>query len=327
MVEEAGAVAHRVDDPHLLVYLEHALAVRALTLGCWDVALEHLEQAEALMHGRCQGVAWERNMVRAGGVIALTMQGRMNALAQLASRWHREALSVGDLYAQLAARLAAAPALLAAHDVEGARERGREVLAHWMRRFPPLGPLLRLEVNALLYSGRPAEAWEHLWRGWPALRRSQYMRAQIGRLDVYMLRARTALALAAEAPRHRKPLLESAALDARLMARELRRDAPVSARIIEAGIAYLEGDPDAAMAHLVASVDGYEACGMGVPAECARRKLGELIRGERGRTLIAHADARMNAEGIASPPHWAALWVPGFEAPAWTRLQPDDAAR
>ena len=43
----------------------------------------------------------------------------------------------------------------------------------------------------------------------------------------------------------------------------------------------------------------------------ASRRLGALIGGEQGETLILEADAAMNAEDIAAPVQWSHMLIPG----------------
>ncbi len=51
---------------------------------------------------------------------------------------------------------------------------------------------------------------------------------------------------------------------------------------------------------------------VGLFAAAARRRLGEAIGGEAGRSLIAQADAWMSAQSIVNPGRMAACYAPGF---------------
>ncbi len=50
----------------------------------------------------------------------------------------------------------------------------------------------------------------------------------------------------------------------------------------------------------------------GLYEAAARRRLGELLRGDEGRRMIAAADAWMTEQAIRNPARMAAALAPGF---------------
>ena len=58
--------------------------------------------------------------------------------------------------------------------------------------------------------------------------------------------------------------------------------------------------------------DGFDAAGMGLYAAAARRRLGELLGGDEGQTLVARADAWMRLQRIENPPRMTEMLAPGF---------------
>ena len=63
---------------------------------------------------------------------------------------------------------------------------------------------------------------------------------------------------------------------------------------------------------LAAAVTAFERADMTSHAAAARRRLGGLQDDERGRALVAEADAWMAAHGIRNPARMARMIAPGF---------------
>ncbi len=61
---------------------------------------------------------------------------------------------------------------------------------------------------------------------------------------------------------------------------------------------------------------GFEAADMALHAACARRRLGQVIGGDEGRTLIAAANEWMRGQEIKNPERMAAMIAPGRWPPA-----------
>jgi hypothetical protein len=134
-------------------------------------------------------------------------------------------------------------------------------------------------------------------------------------MEMYHLRARAALALAAKSPADRKRLLDSARSDAKMLGKQDAPWAEPTRDIVLAAISMLKGDRDTAIEKLQASMLGFDACQMQLHAAAARRRLGELVGGERGRSLREVADNFMKRETLLRPERWTELWAPGFAKP------------
>jgi eukaryotic-like serine/threonine-protein kinase len=83
------------------------------------------------------------------------------------------------------------------------------------------------------------------------------------------------------------------------------------AQLIHAGAAALSGRADDAVTLLSIAEAGFESTDMLLYAAAARRRKGELMAGEEGRTLIAAADAWMAGQHIQNPERLAAMLAPG----------------
>ncbi|HYO70140.1 MAG TPA: hypothetical protein VEU33_29095, partial [Archangium sp.] len=120
------------------------------------------------------------------------------------------------------------------------------------------------------------------------------------------------LALAEREPHRRAELVRRARKDIGLLAQEIRRDTPSLVHLLQAGAARLGDQPDQALTHLSAAIDGYDAAGMPTLAACARLWKGERVGGEAGKELVTRATATLRGEDIREPRRWAAVLAPGF---------------
>jgi eukaryotic-like serine/threonine-protein kinase len=134
-------------------------------------------------------------------------------------------------------------------------------------------------------------------------------------------RARCALACAVADPARARPLLRIARRSARAMARERMPWSTPLAELVLAGADACSADP-ADRAHAIERLERVVPVLDQVDdvlfALTARRRLGELLGGERGASLIAGADARMRAQGITNPAGVTSMLAPGFPAPRAT---------
>jgi hypothetical protein len=88
------------------------------------------------------------------------------------------------------------------------------------------------------------------------------------------------------------------------------------ALLLNAAVAFQEGDRAAAAHRLAAAVDAFDRAGMKMYAAGARRRLGQL-QGVNGRRLVQEAEEWMATQAIRSPPSMTRMIAPGF---------PDDSA-
>jgi hypothetical protein len=173
----------------------------------------------------------------------------------------------------------------------------------------------RAHVHIDLYLGEGLKAWERVRHYAAAYRRSQMLRVQMLRIELFELRGRSALAAAATAARP-DPLLRAAAREARRLDREREPWSRAHARLLRAAIAALRGDRTRATAELSTAVGEFEAVEMELYAAAARRRLGEMIGGAQGKALIEAADRWMQQQTIRDPARMTAVFAPGFPGSA-----------
>jgi hypothetical protein len=295
--------------------------------GRFRVGLERLDQAEAILREQCTGVNWELDTARIFGLWALFYLGRLSELGGRCERLFREARERGNRYLEATpGPYVGAVVRLAEDDVEAARALAEEALGAWSQRGFHIQHLCHYYGSLYidLYSGDAAGAWDRTERTAPLLATSLLMRIQHVRADVYQHGGRAALAAAA-ASSEPAPLLRHAEYYAKRLERERVAWADATARLIRAGVASVRGDTEVATRTLRESLALCEAAEIGLFAAAVRRRLGGLLGGDEGRSLVEQADAWMRAQTIRDPARMASCLAPGFRersASDRTRINP-----
>jgi hypothetical protein len=124
------------------------------------------------------------------------------------------------------------------------------------------------------------------------------------------LRGRAALALAAAQPSMRREMLGEAERAARAIDRDGFPAGPERARLLRAGIAAVRGDRATAQRELESAALAFDALAMSMHAAVARRRLGEVIGGDGGKTMIDRADAWLTEQQIKRPDRWSQMLAP-----------------
>jgi len=168
-----------------------------------------------------------------------------------------------------------------------------------------------------LYTDDAEVAWKHVKGQWEALKGSLLLRTQVLRIDAFYLQARTALAVAAHTKvtsDKRKRLLKTVERMARRIEKERMPWSDPLVSLIRAGVAYNRREDLRAATLLSESIEGFDLADMGLRANAARRRLGQLLGGDRGSDLVAQADAWMSNQGIKNPALMTRMLAPGWEA-------------
>src|SRR5262249_8375376 len=135
LLEEADALARRIDHPHALGMVALARGAAEFTAGRWHTAPTLLEQAEQIFRDRCTGVAWERATAHVFRLWSLFYLGELAEMSRLSDLLLKEARQRGDLYAAASLGTFTAPmARLADDDPDGARQLLDESLGQWCPR-------------------------------------------------------------------------------------------------------------------------------------------------------------------------------------------------
>jgi hypothetical protein len=323
LIEEAEALARRLDSPQVTGTIHMVRGVSALMLGQWRPALASFDQSGSLFRQHCAGVTWERDTVNNLALLALMIMGRIGELKLRWTALTREAQERGDLYA--ATTLAAfylGMIRLADDDSSRVEDELAAAMAPWRRRgfLVQHFSAFRSFVHLDLYCGRVEQAWERLLAIWPEYTRSLLFRIQILRILMLELRARCALAMA-EVGNESRPMLLAAEKDARALVREGQPWAIAHAWYLRAGIAACREDAALAVHRLSQTADEYSAADMELNAAVMRYKIGEIQGGDEGRALIGDAELQIKAESINSPARWSRMVAPGFSKIATCQLE------
>jgi len=320
LLAAAGTIARRLDHPHALALVQLMGGIAAFLEGRWRSAQGLLDEADATLRDRCAGVAWElANVYWFSGVCRFFL-GEVGEICRRARALLEDAESRGDRFGAACVVIGFTnTAWLAAGEPGEARREVEDVLGRWSRAGFHVQHQFDLYLGAQgdLYEGRGRSAWESVVERWRAVERSLLLRIQYCRVLLHHLRARAAVAAASEAGgADRAALLASAERDARRLERERAPWVDPVALLVRAGVAAVRGRAEECVARLGAAARGFEAADMRLHAAVARRARGSVEGGERGRALVAEADAWLVRERVKSPARFAAVLAPGFEAAA-----------
>jgi ATP/maltotriose-dependent transcriptional regulator MalT len=241
--------------------------------------------------------------------------GEMVEISRRVPQLLAAALEQGNLFAATDSRTRMNPIWLAADDPDRARDEVIAALTTWPRKgfhlqhYSSLVALAQIEI----YTGDYEVAWRHLEGQIKPLEKSMLLRIQGLRIEAKYLRARLALASAIGSKRERR--LQIAEGLAESIAKEQMEWSNPLALIIHAGLACRRGDDARAVAFISQAIAGLETSDMALYAAAARRKLGEIVGGDRGRELINQADDWMSKQQIKNPAAVANLMAPGFSEP------------
>ena len=192
LLDRAGALASRVEDPYASGMVALARGVCAYLEGQWTLAQLECDRAETIFRDGCTGVAWELDTSHAFALWGLSHQG---AVAELSRRWPillDRARARGDLYAVMnLSSYIMSIVRLAADEPDTADRELRQTMSQWSREGYHVqhNDALWAAVQIELYRGDGKAAWNLIDQSWPALRRSLLLRVQFIRTSMNFLRA------------------------------------------------------------------------------------------------------------------------------------------
>ena len=314
LLARAAAIADPLDSPQALGMIDLVRGLNSILFGRWQVAVQALARAEELFRNRCSGVAWER---ATGHNFALWGLYKLGEISELRHRWtslSREAQDRGDLYARHYLNAFYRTILALAADERPTNEseleatlretRGRTLS---LQQTPAFDALMHID----LYQSDEARAWARLVSFWPEYTRSLLFRVQLIRVQMFELRARTAVALADRSP-HPGRLLTQALRDAKNLEREGVDWARAHAHHIRAAVAACQKKVPRAVAELTRAIELYDHAEMPLQAEILRFRLAGIDPSDAAATLREQLAHRIADRGIVNVDRWAAMCAPGF---------------
>ena len=314
LLQEAARLARRVDRPHADALVRFAAGAAACLTGRWKHSIETCDQATKLLRDHCTGVAWELDTANAFALWSLFWAGEIGELTRRFPVLLSEARRRGTLYvlANLNTFVCAVTAF-AADEPHRAGPVLQEQMARWTLTGFHVQHMHGLYSRVLIdtYLGKGRAAWMTMKREYPSLKRSRLMRIQLVRMMIHEARARSALSAATEG-KDAASLLRHAERDARRLEREKSCWGRPAAATTRAGIAMVIGNTPRAVSLLRDAIAGFEAVDMALHATTARRRLGQLLGGEEGRSMVQEADRWMASQQILNPDRMTGLYVPGL---------------
>jgi serine/threonine protein kinase/tetratricopeptide (TPR) repeat protein len=316
IAQQAEALAQKVGHPHAIGLSLWASGVAAYLVGHWKKAAELGSQSVEVLRDRCTGVTWELSVAQRFMLSALLYLGELAEVSRRVPSLLVAAVEQGNLLGATDLRTRMNLIWLAADDPDRARTEVIEALKAWpqegfhLQHYSSLLALAQIE----LYTGDAEVAWKHVQGQWQALQKSMLLRLQVLRLEALHLQARTALATAAFSNERRKNrLLKIAEKLARRIAKEKMPWSDPFVPVVRAAIASKRGDNGQAASLLSEAVEGFELAAMGLYAAATRRRLGQVLGDDRGRDLIAEADAWMTDQKIINPVFMTRMLAPGWD--------------
>ncbi|HET6890673.1 MAG TPA: hypothetical protein VFH31_06190, partial [Pyrinomonadaceae bacterium] len=134
---------------------------------------------------------------------------------------------------------------------------------------------------------------------------------QVLRIEAMHLLARAALASAKNSSETETRLRTAEKLAGRIAKERVPWGMPFS-YLVRAGVAYQRGHSSVAVGLLSQAIEAFDLADIDLYEAVARRRLGELVGGERGLRDIAEADAWMRKRQVLNPETMTRLMAPGF---------------
>ena len=310
LLDVAEKLADRSAQPYARAIVRHDRGVSSFDFARFRESVEFMDQADAAYQKDCKGVYWEMDTVRTFALWSLGYLGNLvemrrrqaTLVKQARERNARYALTNFTTYTTLFAPLAA-------ENPEEAREQLEEARRGWTPRgyYIQTHTMHFGQILLDFYLGRPQAVLDLLKREWFSYRTSVLMQIQI--IRTFLLNSRGHAALAAG------PAGAGLSASGRDAAR-LRKEGTVWAaslgQLLEAAVTLRRGQRDVAVPWLERAVAGFDSLGTCLYAAAARRRLGELVGGDRGRELLRQAAETMDGQQVRNHEKMTALITPGF---------------
>jgi hypothetical protein len=311
LAEESG------DDEGLGLY-EMTFGISQYLRGHWTSCVEFLDRAYARLVTLRR---WQAN-ASVYRVYALTSLGDLHEVKSRTKRLLADAEQRGDLYTAVNLR-ASHPmaAWLGADDVQGARRHMAEAVANWSqtRFLVQHWQCMLWEAETHLYEAQGERAWQRLELDERRLRKSLLLRVQLIRSWTLFARGRSAVAsLRGLGERVRGGRVAEARRMHSRLEREKMRWTDALAAMLAASVAKAEGDAAATERALRSAIELADEAEMALHAAASRHRLGSLLGGEAGATMLKDAEEAMRARGVRMPVRYAQMLIPGD----WPRTEP-----
>jgi tetratricopeptide (TPR) repeat protein len=314
LVRAAETLAQAEADPSDLGFLWMTKGIVHYLQGEWDIAFRLCLRADEVLRERCTGVAWELDMMDTFSLWSLIPMGQIEDLRRRFTIRLRQARERGDLFAEMNLCTHIMSTATLGDDQPGMAQ---DELDRAIGLWTPAGfhvqhhNIILSQCHIHLYNSDGLSAHSYIGGKWNSYKTSLLFQVQQVRIDAAQLRARCAVAATILDPRAAR-LLKVAERDARRLDREKIAWADAHAEAIRAMVAAARGDLVSARTRLADAARRYDEVDMGLYAASVRRRLGELLGGDEGRSLVAQADSWMLGHGVKNPAKITNMYMPGF---------------
>jgi len=313
LAEEAPVAAgHAVKDPLLRALLDGYEGIALYYAGNFRAAAEKLALPEE--HKDVVALtAWRLGTFRVMRLWALRDAGLHGELIQLVEVWSREAARRKDAFTTAAIGRVGVTAWMARDD-PGAALRKLES-AKWTAPWPGYLPLEWAETlaraNLALYQREGGQLRARFHKPLAAVPGWLLRGSQLARCRTWFLRGRLALMDGSMGGDARTAVAEAAQM-ARSLEGERVGYASAWALFLRAGVAYQKMDFNRSALRLREAISAADSAGMAHYAVAGRRRLGELIGGEEGASLVRQANEALGRQGVKNPKKLSDALVPGL---------------
>ena len=312
LIDHARPFVETSGSAYLKGLQELALASFHFSSGNWRKGLAHASEAERVFCVECRsGVVGTGNQPDDRFVLPGSAR-RCTGVGQTFQGMAGRCAIRGDRYSATTIGVYPEPGrLLAADDHVGALQILEESLAEWSGEAFHVQQMLGFMMRCYIYldQGRALEAWDLIQKRWPVLQQHHVLRGEMMRISLLEMRMRVAMTAVLEnGPA--ELLLRSVERDAKALEKEQARYALPHSCCGRAWVAEFRGNRAAAIQYLERAVEIYDEVELIPFGEAARRALGILLDGERGRLMVEQADAALRAHGYRNPARHAAVYAP-----------------
>ena len=310
---EAKRVADGVGHPHVVALAQLTEGMSAGMRSEWRRSSDLSGQALAMLREKCAGATWEINQAYFFHLGSLLYQGELREVSRQIPELIASARERGNLYFETELRTRLNIVWLAADQPEEGARQAREAINAWaFRGFQRQHYNLTLAlVQTALYQGNADLAWRLISESWVPMQRTFLFRVPAIRVETSYMRARSALQQAQRSPRAHKFLSIVRQDIDRIKTTRLVWSSALTA-LLGAAAAFCEGRDNDAARELELAATRFERADMRLYVAATRRRLGVLIGGTEGRTMVDAADAWMATQDVRNPPAMVRLLAPGF---------------
>jgi tetratricopeptide (TPR) repeat protein len=312
LLATARSIAEKHPSSQLQAFLRLCQGATEFQLAYFAQSLKLLLEAEKLMSENAAGMVWEVSTTRLFLVLAWHILGMYRELARRLPELVQDAYQRGDLYAVTGlTSWGMSSVLLGADDPHGARKSVETAMGAWTRTgYHEQHLIACLALGDIdLYEGKAQDAWQRVEREWPLMKDALLFSADLNLIPVTDLRARAALACAAQSG-DREKYLRVAERDADSMEKQYLGHAKGLARAVRAGIAMLRGDRNQAVTWLERALAVFGPYQMGAHIAAANARLGRLIEGDLGDQYRNAAEEWARQEEVRNPARLADVHIP-----------------